>query len=105
MISQFLLQAYTKYIAYKTAKRSQLIHCNDCNKEGVPKKEMSVLNLLIFLILGIVIGFAYKALAGFLGFLGMVLINSLILKPKCPNCRSYNISKIDFSKNEQPESN
>ena len=61
-------------------------HCNNCNQQVEPKKNVSVIGLVILLLLFIIPGIIY-------------LIYCLVQKGKCPMCNGQNWGNMPSSGN------
>jgi len=88
--------------------------CDDCEKKGLALRQISVLNLAFWLLLGILATTALKLfglgwwVSGTIGFVvwwGSTAINVKLNKPQCRHCLSVNIrmpEKTIESNAEQP---
>jgi len=74
-------------------------HCDDCNKEGIVLRQMSVLNVAFWFLLGLIAGVVsgifssagYGVLIGFVVWFGSTYINIKQVKPQCRHCFSTNV--------------
>lgn len=67
--------------------------CLDCNEIVIPRREISVINLLFYIIIGIIVYFITKNKLSFLLPILLSIINSIFVKPKCPKCKGTNFKK------------
>jgi len=95
---RFIIKIMLQFQAYINIKKKRKL-CLDCNEVIVPRKEISTLNLLFFIIIGAVIYFITKSKLSFFLPIILAIINSLFTKPKCPKCKGTNLSdtKIEIS--------
>lgn len=80
------------------------VKCSDCEKSGIARREVSILNLLFYALIGVGAYFGFNALnfgafatilAVFV-FVGLAYVNVYYAKPKCQFCRSSNVLIIPF---------
>lgn len=81
--------------------------CDDCNKKGLVLRQVSILNLAFWFVLGVISLFMVKWLGfnwiqsssiAFIVWFGTTGINLSQIKPQCRHCRSTNVhmpSKTD----------
>lgn len=92
MIAKFLLR-FTPYVK-----------CTDCNKSGLAKREISILNLGLYAILGVIVYFvlnafefgAFAIIIGVLTVIALAFVNVYYAKPKCQFCSSLNVLIIPY---------
>ena len=74
--------------------------CDDCGKKGLVLRQISVLNLAFWLLLGILSMFALRWIGagwfpsggiGFLIWFGSTAVNVIVNKPQCRHCLSTNV--------------
>lgn len=68
--------------------------CKSCGEQVVPLREVSILNILVYAIMGIVMFFILKNKAWLLLPVGLSVLNSLLIKPKCPKCKSLELREL-----------
>lgn len=61
--------------------------CSHCDNDVIPIREVSVLNILFFIIIGIVLFFLTKNKLIFFLPIVLSILNSLLVKKKCPKCK------------------
>lgn len=84
MINDLMLQLQ-KYMMDRRIKKIR--KCDGCNEDNVPVKEVSIVNILFYLLIGVVLWFITKNKLMFLVPFPLAIINSMIVKPKCPKCK------------------
>lgn len=82
----FLMRMVLRLQTYISQKRIP-IECKTCGKAVVPRKEISVLNIIAFVIIGVIVFFVTKRKIAILLPLVLSVINSLAVKKKCPECK------------------
>lgn len=82
----FMMNMMVKFQVYLSQKR-QPVECKGCNNIVVPRKEISVLNLIFYVIASGVIFFITKRKLVILLPIVLAVINSLLIKKRCPTCR------------------
>lgn len=99
---------YFMWLTHRMQKRDQLIeyktveyHCHDCEKDGLVVRQISVLNVAFWFLLGIgsfflfkwlLASWGYGLLVGFLVWFGSTYVNIQLVKPQCPHCLSTHIT-------------
>ena len=85
---------------YILAKRQAFMNridtktCLSCSEEVVPRKEISTLNLLGYLIIGIIVFMITKRFMSFLIPVILGILNGLFTKPRCPKCKKQAFKNI-----------
>ena len=83
----FLMKLIVRYQIYRSKRKAPKI-CLNCNELVYPRKEISVLNVLFYLILGVVTYFIMKKIwVALLVPLVLTVINVFMVKKRCPKCR------------------
>lgn len=72
-------------------------HCNECGEDAKPRRDISVLNLGFYIIVGLVVGFTFSALLGIFLTVISTTVNMKIIKPQCPDCHSLNVSFLTMN--------
>lgn len=103
MISRIYTNVMVKFWSWKS--QNKIYHtvkfmCDDCGKKGLVLRQISVLNLAFWLLLGVLTMYILKWttgswwLGGTIGFLVWYIstaINVFKVKPQCRHCRSCNV--------------
>lgn len=87
-----LLIKLQTYLMNRRANKLRI--CSNCNEEVLPLKEISLLNILTFVILGLVVFFITRNKIWLLSPVALSIINSLLTKSKCPKCKSKELRKV-----------
>lgn len=80
------------------------VKCSDCEKSGVAKREVSILNLALYAIIGAIVYFvlnafnfgAFAIIIAVFTFVALAYANVYYAKPKCQFCSSLNVLIIPF---------
>lgn len=83
----FLMKLIIKYQMY-VSKKKAVKRCLSCNELVYPRKEISTLNVLFYVVLGVVTYFLIKKISlALLTPVVLTTINAFIVKKRCPKCR------------------
>lgn len=91
-INMLIIKLQTALINRKNKK---IRMCTNCNETVVPLKEISILNILAFVIIGLSIFFITKDKIWLLFPVLLSILNSLMTKAKCPKCKSKELREIN----------
>ena len=83
---KFLMKIMIQLQMYINTKRQPKL-CLNCNEAVIPKREISILNVIFYIIIGIIVYVLTKNKASIFIPIVLSIINSLLVKPKCPKCR------------------
>lgn len=89
------------------------VKCNDCGKVDIPRREVSVLNLIFYVIVGIIAYFilekfnleGWSIIISVLLIIAMAFTNVRFAKPKCKHCGSLEIEVTNPPQKDTPEAN
>lgn len=112
-MQNWLLKKYIerKHKAY--VLKNVPFHCDDCHKDGIVLLQISVLNLIVWFLLGVItffiskwIGFSYlkSFMFGIFVWFLCTLINIKLVKPQCRYCLSTNVHLPETSEESTPSS-
>ena len=90
---RFLMRIMSQLQMYVNAKR-KLKLCLDCNETVIPRREISILNVIFYIIIGIIVYIFTKNKASVFIPIVLSIINSFLTKPKCPKCKGTNLSDL-----------
>lgn len=71
------------YIMSRREKRK----CSNCQKEVIPIKGVSILNIGFYLLIGLIVFTITNNKSSFLIPIILSIVNSLFVKPICPICK------------------
>ena len=80
--------------ALMNRKAKKIKMCDNCGQKVTPLREISILNILVYAIIGVTLFLILKNMAWLLLPIGLSIVNSLLVKPKCPKCKSLKLRKL-----------
>ena len=89
---RFIVRIMMQLQMYINMKKKRRL-CLDCNEAVIPRREVSVLNILFYVIIGAVVYFITRNKLSFFLPIILAVINAMLVKPKCPKCRGVNLEK------------
>lgn len=89
---KFLMKIMMQLQMYVNAKKQPKL-CLDCNEAVIPRREISILNVIFYIIIGIIVYVFTKNKASIFIPIALSIINSLLVKPRCPKCRGTNFDE------------
>lgn len=95
----FLLRAYVRYQAKKNRETR---YCPSCTGHVRVEHRVSILNILVYLIIAIALGFMTHPLWGLAVFVGCLLVNRRFIRPTCIRCHTQ--VSVDNSSAQQAAS-
>lgn len=113
MLKNFSIRLATKYHMWKRSNevyKTIKFLCDDCGKRGLVLRQISVLNLGFWLLLGIGstflleflgMGWGISAFIGFFLWFGSTAYNIRINKPQCRHCLSINVHQPHAEEKEE----
>lgn len=87
-----LLQFSSRMMEKRNSKQHKKLNvCNDCGEVMYPLYQISILNLIFYLIVGVLIAVFWNIFLGIVILLGSIYVNVKLIRLECSSCRSYNI--------------
>lgn len=84
---------YKMYFSLRTylMTRRKLAECLNCKKAVYPRREVSVLNLILYVVIGVLVYLSLKSKACVFIPIVLAIIDSFLSKPRCPICKGDNL--------------
>lgn len=83
---KFLMKIMMQLQTYLNTKRKPKL-CLNCNEAVIPRREVSILNVIFYIIIGIIVYVFTKNKVSMFIPIVLSIINSFLVKPRCPICK------------------
>lgn len=87
-----ILTFVKKQLDKRAAKpHRKLNQCNVCSEVAIPLYQISILNIILYFVIGAIVMFSWNIWLGISIALGSLILNVFLAKPECPKCKSKDI--------------